>query len=72
MKGFFPSLPYVIPHSPGIAHWWDIFWWIFQLVVMTTLVLVLRHWAISFDRERSPEMKQTGVTAPSQKPGIPG
>ncbi|MHB1612503.1 MAG: hypothetical protein ACYCOU_25090 [Sulfobacillus sp.] len=70
--GFFPTLPYVIPHSPGIAHWFDIFWWVFQLVVMTTLVLLLRHWAVSFDRERDSDVKQTSVTAPPQNPGIPG
>lgn len=76
MKGrFFPTLPFRIPHSPGISHWWDIFWWVFQLVVMTTMVLLLRHWAVSFDREHQAPadraVKRT-TAIPPEGPGISG
>lgn len=72
---FFPTIPYFIPHSAGLAHWWDIFWWVFQIVVMSTLVLVFRKWAIGFDREQEAGMTQgtsTSAKVPPQSPGIPG
>ncbi len=76
MKGrFFPTLPFRIPHSPGISHWWDIFWWVFQLVVMTTMVLLLRHWAVSFDREHQPPVARSAkrtTAIPPEGPGISG
>jgi len=53
MGGFFPSFPFYIPHSEGIAHWFDIFWWSFQLIVMGGLLLALRKLAIGADRERN-------------------
>ncbi len=72
MHHFFPTLPFRIPHSPGISHWWDIFWWIFQLVVMTTMVLLLRHWALSFDREYQKPMDRPVKQTQPQGPGISG
>lgn len=50
---FWPHLPYFIPHSPGIAHWWDVFWWAFQLTVMSTLLLGLRKMALRVDRRQA-------------------
>lgn len=47
--GFFPHLPIRIPYSPGIAHWWDPFWWLFQIVVMATLLMVFRKVALHVD-----------------------
>ncbi|HBQ94258.1 MAG: hypothetical protein M1294_07000 [Firmicutes bacterium] len=52
MRPFFPSLPLKIPYSPGISHWWDPMWWIFQIVVMSFLLLSLRKVAMDIDRAR--------------------
>lgn len=52
MSGFFPSFPFFVPHSPGSPHWWDLFWWAFQLIVMSALLLSLRKIAVGIDRER--------------------
>ena len=53
MRPFFPTLPLKIPYSPGISHWWDPMWWIFQIVVMTVLLITLRKVAMDIDRERA-------------------
>ena len=52
MRPFFPTLPLKIPYSPGISHWWDPMWWIFQIVVMSFLLLGLRKVAMDIDRDR--------------------
>ncbi|PSR26078.1 MAG: hypothetical protein C7B43_15165 [Sulfobacillus benefaciens] len=52
MRPFFPTLPLKIPYSPGISHWWDPMWWIFQIVVMSFLLLGLRKVAMDIDRAR--------------------
>lgn len=77
MGGFFPRFPYFIPSSPGMPHWWDIFWWTFQLVIMGSLLLALRRIALRVDRER--DAAEFGATAartdtpiPPDGPGIPG
>jgi hypothetical protein len=51
-ESFFPYFPFRIPHQPGIAHWWDIFWWIVQLVVMTSLLIGLRRLGVGMDEEK--------------------
>lgn len=68
-NGFWPTLPYFIPHSPGIAHWWDIFWWAFQLIVMSSLLLGLRKMALRIDRRR--EASSDAVETP-RSPTFPG
>lgn len=50
--GFWPKLPLSIPYSAGISHWWDPFWWIFQIVVMGTILLTLRKVAKSVDVDK--------------------
>ncbi|MCI0182165.1 MAG: hypothetical protein OWR52_12950 [Acidibacillus sp.] len=51
MGGFWPSIPYYIPYSPGMPNWWDLVWWIFQLVVMSALLMALHTVATREDRE---------------------
>ncbi|AUW93845.1 MAG: hypothetical protein C7B44_11490 [Sulfobacillus thermosulfidooxidans] len=52
-NNFWPHLPLRIPYSIGMAHWWDPMWWIFQIVVMTVLLITLRKVAMDIDRERA-------------------
>lgn len=52
---FFPRLPLVIPFSPGLPHWWDPEWWLFQIIVMTVLLTIFRNVATSVDRQQSDE-----------------
>lgn len=52
MENFWPHFPIVIPQSPGMPLVWDIFWWFFQVSVMTTLLLVLRRMALRADKAR--------------------
>ncbi len=66
MRSFFPSLPLKIPYSPGISHWWDPMWWIFQIVVMSFLLLGLRKVAIDIDRAREDEKSRS---SPGHRPG---
>ena len=71
-ENFWPSFSnFVIPHSGGPPHWWDIFWWCFQIVVMAALVLALRKIAVGQDLAReSKGTAQTGTsTAPPSFPG---
>ena len=49
MMTFFPHLPVRVPFSPGIAHWWDPFWWLFQIVIMTVLLITFRKVALRVD-----------------------
>lgn len=49
---FFPHLPIAIPYSPGVRAWWDPFWWVFQIGVMTSLVLYFNRLADRIDKER--------------------
>ena len=67
-NSFWPTLPIVIPKSPGIALWWDIVFWLFQAVVMTTLLVVLRKWALGVDRLRSGKTSPPKVTPGSGRP----
>lgn len=41
--GFFPALPIRIPFSPGMEHWWDLFWWALQFVAMALLLITFRR-----------------------------
>ena len=73
--GFWPTLPLKIPYSEGMPHWWDPAWWIFQIVVMSVLLLALRKVAMSVDRdekvekERNPSARRAPGSPP---PNIPG
>ncbi|PSR28411.1 hypothetical protein SAMN00768000_0842 [Sulfobacillus thermosulfidooxidans DSM 9293] len=65
--GFFPYLPIRIPYSPGIAHWWDPFWWLFQIIVMTVLLISFRKVALRIDDQfDDPKPKPPGH---KHKPG---
>ncbi|MCI0182278.1 MAG: hypothetical protein OWR52_10420 [Acidibacillus sp.] len=65
-NNFWPTLPIKIPYSEGMPLWWDIVFWIFQAVVMTTLVLLLIRWATRIDHIREQE-DSLDATIPSKK-----
>ena len=44
MHGFFPNLPFYVPKTPGIAHWWDPVWWAVHMLIMGSILLVLKNW----------------------------
>jgi hypothetical protein len=71
-ENFWPSFSnFIIPHSVGIPHWWDIFWWCFQIVIMGALVLALRKIALRQDSA----MESKGVTrsgTSTAPPSFPG
>ncbi len=46
---FFPGLPVRIPYSPGVEHWWDLFWWAFQIAAMAYLLIFFRKSADRVD-----------------------
>ncbi|AUW93327.1 MAG: hypothetical protein C7B44_00960 [Sulfobacillus thermosulfidooxidans] len=74
--GFWPTLPLKIPYSEGVPHWWDPAWWIFQIVVMTILLLTLRRVALSVDKsdkaaKTSASGRRPGASS-DQPPSIPG
>ncbi|MDA8192919.1 MAG: hypothetical protein M0Z53_02810 [Thermaerobacter sp.] len=71
MSGFFPHFPFFVPHSPGIPHWWDLFWWAFQLIVMTAILLSLRKVAVSIDQERG-DVPVKGPQSSSRPPTVSG
>jgi len=50
MSSFWPSIPFYIPYSPGMPSWWDLVWWVFQLIVMSLLLLWLHSVALREDR----------------------
>lgn len=50
MGGFWPKVPFYIPYSPGMPGWWDLVWWIFQIIVMSALLLTLHNVALREDR----------------------
>ncbi len=52
MGNFWPTLPFFIPKSQGMPLWFDLFWWAFQIVIMTTLLLSLRRWGMKLDADR--------------------
>ncbi|WP_053960862.1 hypothetical protein [Sulfobacillus thermosulfidooxidans] len=73
--GFWPTLPLKMPYSEGVPHWWDPAWWIFQIVVMSILLLTLRKVAMSIDRnENAPKTsRRPGTSTNTQEPpSIPG
>jgi hypothetical protein len=55
--GFWPSLPIHIPASPGMPILWDIVWWLFQAVIMGSLLYFLRTAALRIDRVRDGDTK---------------
>ncbi|MEB3102023.1 hypothetical protein [Ferviditalea candida] len=57
MEPFWPQLPFIIPNSQGTQIWWDILWWIFQIAVMTFLIIILTRWATGMDRDMQKEME---------------
>lgn len=61
MEHFWPALPFVIPNSEGIPIWWDIFWWAFQVVVMTTILVLLRRWAVREDNKMDEQLEQPAI-----------
>lgn len=63
MEPFFPTLPFIIPHSEGTAIWWDIAWWVFQIVIMTVLVVLITKWAVNMDKEFDSTVQKTGKSA---------
>ncbi|KUO96643.1 hypothetical protein [Ferroacidibacillus organovorans] len=65
MGGFFPSFPFYVPDSPGTPLWWDISFWLFQLIVMSSLLLMLRRWAIRADHDRE-EAYQESLRSPEK------
>jgi len=68
---FFPTFPFPMPHQAGIAHWWDIFWWIVQLVVMTSLLIGLRRLGVGVDEEKSaalPSVARRGAPGGAARP----
>lgn len=74
--GFWPTLPLKMPYSEGMPHWWDPAWWIFQIIVMSILLLTLRRVAMSIDRDEKPSQsasRRPGTSTNTQKPpSIPG
>lgn len=58
--GFFPGLPVRISYTPGMHHWWDIFWWAFQIATMAYLLIWFRK---SADRADARFHKKTGPAA---------
>ena len=73
--GFWPTLPLKIPYSEGVPHWWDPAWWIFQIVVMTILLLTLRRVAMSIDRSDTAAQAKSGRrpgAGTDHPPSIPG
>ncbi|OLZ11631.1 hypothetical protein [Sulfobacillus thermosulfidooxidans] len=67
--GFWPTLPLKMPYSEGVPHWWDPAWWIFQIVVMSILLLTLRKVAMSIDRAEKVEKEQS--VSRRRSPGTP-
>lgn len=65
--GFFPGLPVRIPYSPGMEHWWDIFWWAFQITAMAYLLIFFRKSADQVD-QRFQKQDPPTKKPPSQKP----
>lgn len=61
MHHFWPSLPLHIPYSEGIAHWWDPSWWIYQVVVMTLLLMYLRKLGKRVDRDNLEWAEQNNI-----------
>jgi hypothetical protein len=75
--GFWPTLPLKMPYSEGMSHWWDPAWWIFQIVVMSILLLTLRRVAMSVDRDESSKPSTSrrpgvGRTPTDNPPTLPG
>ncbi|SMC04198.1 hypothetical protein SAMN00768000_1516 [Sulfobacillus thermosulfidooxidans DSM 9293] len=67
--GFWPTLPLKMPYSEGVPHWWDPAWWIFQIVVMSILLLTLRKVAMSIDQAEKVEKEQR--VSRRRSPGTP-
>lgn len=57
---FFPQLPVRIPFTPGLPIWWDVFWWAFQILVMTSLLLYFNRIADGLDQQRIRGMGDKG------------
>lgn len=50
MHNFWPTLPFFVPASQGVPLWWDVLWWIFQIVVMSFILFIVTRWALKIDR----------------------
>lgn len=46
-----PTAPFYIPYSPGMPDWWDLAWWVFQIVIMSLLLWFLATVAMRVDRD---------------------
>lgn len=72
MSNFWPSLPINIPASQGMPLLWDIVWWLFQLTVMVTLLILFRVFALRMDRLRDSSQKPTKTRQSSDDSITPG
>jgi hypothetical protein len=72
MDHFWPTLPLTVPNSEGIALWWDIAWWVFQIVVMVILLTVIARWAVRVDKDDSLGESPAQPADNSEQPSIQG
>ncbi len=74
MGGFWPSLPYFIPSSPGMRYRWEIFWWSWQIIIMGAALLGVRAVVLRWDRGRDAEQfgNHEPAPVPPNGPGVPG
>jgi hypothetical protein len=66
VENFWPTLPFFVPGSQGVPLWWDILWWVFQIVVMSFVLYIVTRWALKIDR-----LSNENVTTPSKKSDVP-
>lgn len=51
VEHFWPSFPFIIQPSQGLPLWWDLSWWIFQIVIMCAVLYLITRWAVRVDRD---------------------
>lgn len=71
-EGFFPKLPIIVPTTQGIAFWWDIVGWVFQIVIMVTIIWLVTRWALNVEKEigeRATARKSSSNSSARRNPG---
>jgi|GEM_PF-4426774 len=66
-ESFWPTLPFMIPSSPGLHFGFQVLWWVYQIVVMGGVLLILQAVARHRDVDEESRRGEGSASAGSEE-----